>query len=306
MADSWMHGHRAERAAARVRLALWVLVSAAAAPVVTAEPQHLLWSVTGPAGVAHLTGSIHFGRPGMYPLAPAVERAFAQADTLVVEIDVLDLDPEVALGAIAREGMYTDGSTLEQHLDPHTWRALEEVSERHGIPLALVERQKPWLAAITITTLELTRGGLSEMHGVDRYFLARARGEKQVIELESFESQIAMFQQLDAAEQERMLRATLADVEAGPRFFEATVEAWARGDVERLDRLVNGSFRAADPSGRLYELIMSDRNRAMAARIAELVDSGGSHFVVVGAGHLVGDDSVVELLAEHGYRVDRR
>jgi uncharacterized protein YbaP (TraB family) len=46
-----------------------------------------------------------------------------------------------------------------------------------------------------------------------------------------------------------------------------------------------------------------DRNRAWAARLVELLDDDDDYLVVVGALHLVGRDSVVDLLTKRGFAV---
>ncbi|MDD4194832.1 MAG: TraB/GumN family protein [Syntrophorhabdaceae bacterium] len=55
----------------------------------------------------------------------------------------------------------------------------------------------------------------------------------------------------------------------------------------------------------VYKKIMTDRNRNMTKRISTYLKSGGRVFVVVGAGHMVGDEGIIELLRKEGYRVDQ-
>ena len=55
----------------------------------------------------------------------------------------------------------------------------------------------------------------------------------------------------------------------------------------------------------VHEKILTDRNRNMAKKISSHLRSRGTVFVVVGAGHLVGDLGIVELLRKEGYHVEQ-
>ncbi|MBL8506911.1 MAG: TraB/GumN family protein [Chitinimonas sp.] len=58
-----------------------------------------------------------------------------------------------------------------------------------------------------------------------------------------------------------------------------------------------------DPlSRRLNDKLLGQRNRTMADKIASMA-AARPPLVVVGAGHLAGDDSVLELLKTRGFRI---
>jgi len=283
-----------------------VFVQALLAPaVVDAAGAHPLWRVSGGSGEAWLLGSLHFGRADMYPLAPAIRRAFEESDTLVVEANILEVDAAM-LQNLATQGMYPQGETLEGHVSAETWRGLEQAAERFGLPVAAFQRQRPWLVAITLTTMELNRRGLSERLGIDRHFLREAGDGKRVLELESVSEQLGLFADLTGTEQEALLRSTLIELDKGGDYFDAVVSAWKSGDTERIDELVNASMRGIPGAEGLHRKLLVDRNQAMAGKIQDLVEGGGTHFVVVGAGHLVGDESIVEALREGGYTVTQQ
>ena len=54
-----------------------------------------------------------------------------------------------------------------------------------------------------------------------------------------------------------------------------------------------------------YELVFFRRNEQMAIGLENLGRDGRSRFVVIGAGHLLGDRSVPARLAQRGYRIER-
>ena len=64
---------------------------------------------------------------------------------------------------------------------------------------------------------------------------------------------------------------------------------------------------AAHPEYRdLHKRMFDDRNLRMTDRIVEMQQAGGRYFVVVGAGHLVGDQGIVAMLERRGQRPVQR
>lgn len=268
--------------------------------------RNLFWKASAPGGTVYLMGSIHFGTPEMYPLSPAVTQAFTQSTALVVEADVLAVDPQQLAAIVADKAMYQDGSTLQGTLPPALWRRLTEVSAGMGMPAQLLERQKPWFASMTLTALALRQNGFNEELGVDHHFLKLASQQrKRVIELESVKQQLDLFDTFSHQDQVRMLEQTLDDIGRGPEFLRELLTAWKGGDATRLDNLLNEEYRTDRAAQRMYRILIVDRNALMAGKIADLLRQGGAYFVVVGAAHLVGEESIVNLLRREGYRLEK-
>ena len=266
-------------------------------------PRYLFWQASAPGATLYLFGSIHFGRADMYPLSPAVERAFAASDALVVEANIAAADPGRTAQWLA-QALYQDGSTLDQKLAPATWQRLSKTATDLGLPIQLLSRQRPWLVSLTLSALAMQRYGYGDELGIDNHFL-HAAGSKAVIELESIQQQLAFFDGFSEQEQEAMLVQTLDDIALGPELLQKTMNAWRSGADAELDSLLNDTFRSDATSRRLYRVLIVDRNAAMTDKLAALLKRGGTYFVVVGAAHLVGDQGIVSQLRERGYRIGR-
>jgi hypothetical protein len=80
------------------------------------------------------------------------------------------------------------------------------------------------------------------------------------------------------------------------------VDAWSRGDPDAIEK----SF-ADDPefTPALRDLLIRQRDRNWAEALAKRLEKPGTVFVAVGAGHLVGPDSVQKMLAAKGLKVVR-
>lgn len=297
-------------------LAMLVAVSAAEAAAQTPDAQagaadamagrHLLWKVTGPRGTAYLVGSIHFGTPDMYPLPEEMTRAYGASQALVVEANLVALDPTRMAQVVAAKAMYSDGTTLSQVLTPQTWKELDEVLKKFGASAQMVERQKPWFVSLTLTSLALRRFGFSEDLGIDNHFMKLAKNNKPIIGLETFQQQLDFLDGFSYAEQEQMLKETFEDIDKGTEFLTDTLRAWKSGDAQQIDDLMNEELRSGgDADKHMYKVLVADRNVTMADKLEGLLKRGGSYFVVLGAAHFVGKDGIVELLKAKGYQVQQ-
>jgi uncharacterized protein YbaP (TraB family) len=267
--------------------------------------RHFLWKVEAGTASAYLLGSLHFGSPELYPLPEPVTAAYAESSALVVEANIQGLRDAAAMAPLLAAGLYQDGSTLQDHLPPDLWQRLGVAADELGIPAALLAVQRPWLASFTLTALALQRAGFSEDLGLDLHFMNVANGHKPILELESVEGQFALLQNLPDGDQVDMLRQALDELEQGPAYFRSMLQAWERGDTAAMQQLMTEGLEQGATQERLYQRLVTQRNASMADRLATLLEQGGTYFVVVGAGHLVGPESVVDLLEARGYRVRR-
>lgn len=275
------------------------------APSQIKSEKQFFWQATAGKGTLYLLGSIHFGVATMYPLPAIMTSTFNRSDALVVEANILDINPESLAQLVAEKAFYRDGDTLKQQLSTATWQRLKEAATTFNISIEMLNQQKPWFVSMTLTALALNRFGYSEELGIDRHFLDQAQGEKKIIELESMEWQLSLFEQLTPQEQVTMLEETLGELKDGKLFFERMLHAWKRGDAAAIQSLLNESALKEPGAKRINQLIIIDRNHSMTQTLEKLAKQGGHYFVVVGAGHLAGDEGIIALLKQHGYRVSQ-
>lgn len=264
-----------------------------------------LWEVKSAqeqGGTMYVVGSIHLGRPGELSFPASMDAAFARSDALVVEVDVGTVDALALQRFILEQGMLPPNQRLSERLDPETAKLLGPAAERVGLPLAGLERMRPWVVAVTLSVMELQRAGYQAGLGVDRVFLDRARGAKEILELETAEGQLRMLAGLPEPLQDAMLREQLSRSEQFTQGLERIIAAWKAGDAEGMAALVFPEV--ADPALRpVYEKLFYERNARMARALGGMLAQPRTWFVVVGAGHVVGPEGVVALLEKQGHRV---
>jgi uncharacterized protein YbaP (TraB family) len=288
-----------------LHLALGLLLAGAAAAA-TPDERHstpTLWRALDAEGreAFFLIGSVHVGRAGMLAFAPAVEQAYARADELVLELATDDLEGGGALRAALRYGLIPPPETLHDRLSARAVQELARYLERRGESLAPYLQVAPWAIALQIVVREATRAGLDPRHGVDRHFAGRAAGSKPVVGLETAESQLEILANLPRKTQEELLLDTLehvGDVRSGT---EALVDAWARGDDAAVERVFYRPMHDAPELAIYFEQLIFGRNERMTQRLASLARDGKLRFVVVGAGHMVGERGIPALLRDYGF-----
>jgi len=265
----------------------------------------LMWRAADAAhgGVVYLLGSIHFDVESPQPYPEGIESAFASADELVVEVDVVHAaeSQRADLGARVRLEPPTQ---LADVLSPQTLERLEQFLAERDLPFTFVEGLKPWYIAQLLVLMELREAGYDAAHGVDRQFIERA-GDKPIVELETTSAQFDMLDRLPPRIQEALLADALNRSGEFDRASDRLIEAWRRGDERALEQLVFVPIGNDPDFEGFYESVFFRRNAAMAARLAELARDGKTRFVVLGAGHMLGPRGIPSLLCERGFEVRR-
>ncbi|WP_394779970.1 TraB/GumN family protein, partial [Undibacterium sp.] len=249
----------------------------------------LLWEVKGASNSVFLLGSIHVARPDFYPLPAYVEQAYAQADILAVEVDPSAADVAARMVPYLT---YKAEDSLQQHITPATWQKL---SAKMGPSLEQMKSLKPAMLSVVMAVGLYTQMGFNPDAGIDLHFLARAKADKKsVVELESIEFQAAVLGGLGDQDGESMLADVLDSFENGEAvaYVNDLAKAWKSGDEKGLVEQLSKEASKDPGSARVMKLLIQDRNPEMANKIGRLFRDGRKVFVVIGAGHLVGDGSV--------------
>ena len=264
-----------------------------------------IWEVRSGGNVVYLLGSIHLGRSDMYPVGAVVETAYKASKVVALEADPTD---QQAIAAAIADTFYQPPESLQTNLPRPLLSRLSAVLEHQGIPLEQIQPMKPFMVAMTLASIEYAKAGFDPSLGVDMHFAQRAKQDgKAVVELESFGSQIALMNGMSDRLQENLLEVTLDSIENGeiPSLVDAMIKAWKSGDGKKLQSAVSVEERKlpAVLAQEFHRKFMRDRNFAMARKIESMLEGADVHFIAIGAAHLLGQDSVLQILSEKGYRV---
>jgi uncharacterized protein YbaP (TraB family) len=193
---------------------------------------------------------------------------------------------------------------LSTWLTPEDRARAGAAAETVGLSAASLERFRPWLAAQFLESTFYSHFGFRADYGPEHDLVSMARAAGKPVRSEFPDmAAVATFAAgfSRAAEIQSLLRA-VADIEAGPDYAERWVEAWAVGD-QSFDLHEVRQMMQRYPA--LYQEYVIDRNRLWPARFRSMLEGGGTTFVLVGGGHLVGPGSVLVQLAAAGMRARR-
>lgn len=281
-------------------LAVWV----SAKDPVAAGGKLSLWEVRSGNARIHLLGSVHFLKADAYPLAKPIEDAVRSAEVFAFETDLDAMAKPEGMMKMVASGQYADGKTLATQLDASLYARVKKKATAAGLPMELINGMRPWLVAVTLITLDLQEQGYNPAQGVDHHYHEIAKeGKKQIIPLETVEAQLSFFSELPAADEAAFLAQTLDEIEKLRPMMDQMITAWKTGDAPALDKLMNESMKGQP---KLYKRLLVDRNASWIPKIEKLIQEGRPAVVIVGCAHLVGKDSVVEMLRRKGFTVTQR
>ncbi len=294
---------------------LLVMPGAAGDSSAHATPQPALWKIDGPAGHVYFFGSIHILPKDYTWRTPELEAALTAAQQLVFELDIDQArDMKTMGGLIARLGLLPAGQSLHKMLAPERRAQFDTVAKSLGLDPARLDRMRPWLAAITLSTLSIakqnTKPGeqfapgkaMQASPGVDvqLWNWAQSAGKERAA-LETLEDQLSIFADLSQDQEVAFLVVSLDEVEKTPKSIAAMIDAWKTGNTGALDQAFNADW---DSFPALRKALLHDRHEKWLPQIERMMSDGRTHLIIVGTAHLVGKDSVIAMLRAKGIKVE--
>jgi uncharacterized protein YbaP (TraB family) len=276
-------------------------LSLTAAPAL-AEPA--LWAIRDADSTIYLFGTVHYLRPATPWHSAKVDAALAASRELILEVPLDDPAATASMaGAVQSLGMDPRGP-LSTKISAKDRARLTAAARSLGLDAQLMEPMQPWFAALTLSVVPAIRAGYDPQAGVELALskIARSHGES-VSGLETVLQQLHFMADLPRPVQVEFLSSTLDEVDDSVRQIDALVDAWAAGDLKTLEKEFVGETRDKYPD--LYQVLLVRRNQAWADTLKAKLAGSGVSFVAVGAGHLVGPDSVQAQLKKRGVTVER-
>jgi uncharacterized protein len=265
---------------------------------------HSLWELHGKHNTVYLLGSIHVLRASDYPLPPAVLEAYANSKSVFMEVNLDEIGSEEVQSEMIASATLAEGRTLPDVLGKERYSRASALAREAGVDLSMFDQFAPWFAAEAISQLQLSQLGFKAESGVEMYFLEKARNDgKSVAGLETVHDQISLFQNMSLDTQAEYLLSSLEQAHDLPAEVDSMVRAWQRGDTQWFAEEMKSELGR---DARLYDSVLSARNRKWLPKIEALLEGDKNTLVIVGTGHLVGRDSVIDLLKKDGIGAAQR
>jgi uncharacterized protein YbaP (TraB family) len=263
---------------------------------------HSLWKLHGKSNTVYLLGSVHFLHPEEQ-LPDVIDAAYQDAEKIMMEIDMDDLDPMQTQQVVMQLGTLPPDQTLDKVLGEPVYENLSSQASKLGLDPSMLIHLRPWLAGMTLAQLNLRAVGLDPESGVEKRLTARALKDHKPIEgLETLQEQLGFLANLPPKQEKELVTYMLEDSEHVADEVDALIGAWRNGDAAGLEKLLTKDL-ADHPD--LIQPLTTDRNRRWVPKIEGLLNDSNDYLVVVGALHLVGKDSVIDLLQRAGHKVEQ-
>lgn len=267
-----------------------------------AQARPPVWTVRDADSEMVIFGSVHVLPPGLDWRPDKLNAALAKADDLWFELPI-DPASEARVSQLAMSmSQLPEGQSLSKLLSPQSAQALAAAAQDLNLSLAVLDRFEPWFAEVILATAQFRRAGADASSGVEKSIAANAPASAQRRAFETPEEQIAIFDAAPLSEQVASLEETLRELKSNPDAYDKLIGHWMTGDLKALDADALGPLRKAAPG--LYARLVTDRNDRWIAELKTRMAGSGSTVVVVGVGHLVGDDGLPAQLRALGYSVE--
>ncbi len=278
-------------------------LAACAPPPAAPSGEPALWRITDANSEIWIFGSVHMLPDGVAWRNERLNAAFASADEFITETATGPDAVAAFQQASMQYGAMPEGEQLSDRLGREDQVRLRRAINAHNLDASAIERTRPWLAALQLSLMAATDAGQSPDNGVENVLFAEAAHTgKRMSFFETPEAQVRILADLPPDAEAHFLAVTLREIEGDNAASMAAMDqAWASGDTAALDHMLAEQWREAGPV--VHEAMILHRNRAWADEIAERLDGSGTIFIAVGAAHLLGDGSVIDLLRERGVTV---
>lgn len=264
-----------------------------------------MWKITDADSTLYVLGTFHILPTDLEWKTPVYEAAMADAENTITEADTDSPAATLAVQqAVAEYGLNAPGTTLSGILGEERFARFSTACEKFGIPAAALESFRPWLATLTLSVTALQKNGFDPAAGVDSNLTKQAIAEGDTIShFETAEEQIRILASLDEEEMLANFDVSLEQLEDFEALSEQMLTSWATGDTAGLESLFVEELQTQSPDA--FEKVLVTRNMNWANQVEKILAGEGDYMIAVGAAHLVGEKSLLDLLDDRGISAER-
>lgn len=281
-----------------------LIVSLLAANLAVAPAVHAgtaaIWKLSDDNSTVYLAGSVHLLRERDMPYPKAYDTVYEDSEELVFEIDMKEMNAPGAAIKMRQLGTLPTGKTLGDHLSQETLAALDGYLKANNLPAGMFNQFTPGMVYLTLGSMEALRQGARPDLGIEMQFHKKAEKDgKPGSGLQTTAYQMSRFNELDVETLNELIKETIEASDQNEDTLNSIIEAWKSGDAERLQKLVHDEM-AERPA--VLEILLVERNQNWIPVIEEKLAGDKNVMFIVGAAHLVGEGSVVQLLEDKGHK----
>ncbi len=279
----------------------------------------MLWKAASGENTLYLLGTIHMDRDNVYPFHKQLRDILTSVELAAFELDFGDT---AGMAEFAAMQVYSDGTTLKDHISQELYDDVVAALEPLGMPEEMTAQYKAWALANTFQSLSMMDESSGDtLMAVDMYCYAKAANVGvKTAGVETYAFQGSLFDNLSAEYQEDYLASCLAlfqgeeaelteeeqaAIQESLTLMETWMTNWKERDIAAFEATYDKESSAASED-ELESQLFAERDPDMTAWAARYLDQEGSHtgILIVGAGHMVGETGIVQSLKDQGYTVE--
>lgn len=261
-----------------------------------------VWKVSKGDDYVYIGGTVHILPPSEFPLPKEFAQAYGDSDSIVLEAKLPDPNDTAFQMNMMQKMTYSNGSNINDYLSKKTQQQLSQYVAGLGANLAMFEHFKPGFLVTMLAMLEIQKAGLSG-EGVDMFYSKQAIQDNKKIEyFETADFQMNMMANMGIGDEDKFIESNLKQMKGFKAMFTDLLIAWRAGDTKQLNRVALEPMQE-DP--KTLKLMLTDRNKNWITDINKMFADKDREFILVGAAHLVGEQSVLALLKGKGYKVEQ-
>jgi uncharacterized protein YbaP (TraB family) len=257
----------------------------------------LLWQVSGKGlkKPSYLFGTFHLLCKDQVVFSNELKQKLANADEVYFEVDLSN--PKTMIQSLTSMNMKED-KKLRDLMSEKDYNKLDSILKAETkLSLSFFSRMKPYLVSTLFYSKFMK---CAQQSGIDMELMQLAKkSNKKINGLETLEYQASIFDSIPYEDQARELLKMADSLPHMEAQFNDMLKVYLSQDLNKISELSNET----DLAGVRYKsLMLTNRNKNWVEQLKTLMP-GKSLFVAVGAGHLGGEDGVIDLLRKEGYKL---
>lgn len=270
----------------------------------------LLWKVSGNGlgRPSYIFGTYHMAPSSMIDRIAGIDQAIEACDVVVGEVEKDSLMSSEVQARMAKAMMAPSDSTLDKLLSPQGYAIVEKVFNKYfgtmGVKLSQMKNLKPSAISTQMQAMQAIKyfPNLDPNSLIDVAVQTRANDlGRPSVALETVEEQLELLFNAPLTEQAKSLLESCKNDEQFTVMSTKLVEAYMAQDLDQINAVINESSSQEEESA--MDALLYSRNRNWAKKLQEIMPERAC-LVCVGAGHLPGEQGLLQLLRDAGYTVE--
>ncbi len=254
----------------------------------------LLWEVSGNGlkTSSYLFGTFHIMCRKDFAISPELKNRLSKTAQFYGELKMDDPDMQATM---MRKLM--SETTLQSKMSAEAFDSLSNSFQKiAGLPLMAFNNFKPF---ICLSMLAINSVACSDKVQPETEFVALAKAQNMpILGLETIEDQLAAIEKQPLDEQIKDLRSMLLNFDSVKNMMQDLLAVYQKRNVDELYSFM----KKTGANGDFEKVLLINRNNNWVPKIEKAIQEKPSFFAV-GAGHLGGQEGILELLRKRGYLV---